>query len=706
MPRQIGQSIENNFLGGLITESTALNFPENACTELYDCTIDVDGSITRRTGFDFESNYTTKTINRTGFVTNSYVWKNVSGDGDLTLFVLQVGDTIYFYRTDSGAISNGAVSTTVTLTPVSGAPATGTVEAQFTSGNGLLFVTHPYCEPMRISYNTSTDTASATNITLKIRDFEGAAADPYTVEERPTASLSGLNISHKYNLYNQGWNTTNLTSWDSSFTTMPSNADVMWAFKDSTGSFSTNGSVVNNVYRGNTPAPKGHYILTLSNQDRDTASGLSGITATTTGSQRPSLCAFFAGRVFYSGINYTGFNSKIYFTQTVERPEQYGFCYQVNDPTGEDFYDLLPTDGGVIDILEAGTIYKLFPITGGMLVFAANGIWMITGSQGLGFTANDYTIQKISSIETLNASTFVDVAGSPFWWNAEGIHTIQTQGGNPSVTSITDSKIKSFYDDISLGSKRYAKGAYNPILRKIQWLYNSEATDDVTESYQYNRILNFDIVTGAFYPWTVSESDVTINGIFVSDANAGAVIFDTVIDGSSNNVIDANSNQVVVFDFTASNTSPTTKYIVSYPDSGSYKFTFAEDYNEDYVDWYEYDSTGVSYTSYFITGYKIKGRASNKFQNNWTRIYSRQDTPTSYFFQGIWDFAETGSGTGRWSTRQTVQHTSSEDSYSYVSRRLKIRGHGLSLQFKVTSFDGDNFDIVGWSTVESINQLP
>lgn len=706
MPRQTGLGVENSFLNGLVTEGSALNYPESACTSMDNCVVNSNGSLSRRKGIDYETNNSTKNINREGVVVNSYVWRNVSGNGDLTLFVMQVGNTIYFYRTDSGAVSSGAVSTTVTLTPVSGAPATTTVEAQFSDGNGLLFITHPYTLPMRVSYDTSTDTATATNIRIQIRDFEGAAADPYTIEERPTASLAGLNVSHKYNLYNQGWNTTNLTSWDSAFTTMPSNADVMWAFKDSSGAFSTSGAVVNNVYRGNTPAPKGHYILNLDNQDRDTASGLSGITATTTGYQRPSTCAFFAGRLFYSGINYTGFNANIYFTQIIERAEQYAFCYQVNDPTSEDTFDLLPSDGGVIRIQEAGTIMKLVAIASGLLVFAANGVWLVTGSTGIGFTASDYTVQKISSVGTISASSFVDVAGTPSWWNAEGIYFVQAEGNAPTVKTVSDSKIKKFYEDIPLNSKRYARGCYNPVTRKVQWMFKSTSTDDLTELFEYDRVLNLDLLTGAFYPWTIASGTPVVNGAFVSDANAGAVVYDNVIDGSSNTVVDADSNQIVVFDFTAGSTAPTTKFIVSYVNGSTYTFTFAEEFNENYVDWEAYDDVGVNYTSSAITGYKLKGGAIRKFQNNWVNILSDQETTTSYYFQGIWDFAETGSGTGRWSTRQTVTHASDEDSYVYVSKRLKIRGHGIALQFKITSVDGENFNIIGWGTMDSSNQVP
>jgi len=335
MPQQTTVAVENSFIKGLVTEATGMNFPEQAVTETFDCIYDIDGSVFRRTGFDFEPNFTTKTIDRSNRAIREYVWQNVSGNGNITVIVVQIGNTLYFYEADgTGIFSTGAQTTTVTLTPVSGAPTPDAVEAQFTDGNGYLIVTHPYCEPMRIAYDIAAHTATATSITLKIRDFEGAVADPYAVDERPTSTLAALNISHFYNLLNQGWTSGNLTAWDTAQTTMPSNVDVMWRFVDATNTFTATTAIINSVVQGNTPAPNGHFILDLANQNRiGVMSGAPGIVNTTTGFQRPGVCAFFAGRVFYAGINFIGFNSNIYFTQIIENTMQYGNTYQQNDPT-------------------------------------------------------------------------------------------------------------------------------------------------------------------------------------------------------------------------------------------------------------------------------------------------------------------------------------------------------------------------------------
>ena len=704
MPQQSVINVENNFVNGLITEASGLNFPQAAVTETYNCIFDLDGSVYRRLGFDFEDNYQTKTIDRSNKTINTYLWRNVAGNGDSTVLVMQVGNTVYFYKTDgTGNFSNGAVVDTLTLTPVSGAPEISTVECQYSDGNGYLFITHPYCDPVKVSFDVDSDNITATTLDLKIRDFEGALADVLGITDRPTSDLSSLEVNHKYNLYNQGWTTTNLTIWDTAQTTMPSNADVMWRFKDSNNNFDASNDSIARITAGNTPAPNGHFILSLSDQNRNSASGLTGLSSTTTGFQRPSTSAFFAGRIFYTGINYIGFNSDIYFTQIIERDEQYEQCYQINDPTSEDLFDLLPTDGGVISIPEAGSIVKLFTVPGGLCVFAANGIWFITGSTGIGFTATDYSVQKIAEVNTLSACSFVNVAGYPCWWNSEGIYLMSAQGNLPSVQNISYPKIKTFFDEIPISCKRLARGFYQATEGHIRWVYRSSSTSNLTEAYEFDRILNFNIRTGAFYPWSVSDSNIKINSIVSTELITRPITVLNVIDSSGNNVIDSIGNQVIAFSESGSSELQFDKYLVSYSDSGSFEITFADRKNENYVDWFSTDE-GVPYTSYFITGYKLAGKAINRFQNNYIRIFSRLDDPVSYRFQGIWDYATSGSSTGRWSVNQLVEHPDSD--YSNVSKRLKVRGHGLALQFRVSSVEGKSFDIIGWSGLETINAAP
>jgi hypothetical protein len=476
-------------------------------------------------------------------------------------------------------------------------------------------------------------------------------------------SLNSWSLSPNVNGY--------INAWNSALGNYPSNSDVWWRFKDSNNVFSP-ATTFANVTLSTGPAPKGHYILSAFDQQRDLVASISGITDITT-FRRPRTGTWFQGRVFYAGVDdsqsatgnakYYTWTENIYFSQIVETAEQFGKCFQLNDPTSEDLSLLLPTDGGVITIAGCGSIFNLFPIQNGMLIFAANGIWFLTGSQGIGFSAVDYTITKISNVKSISSSSFVDVMGLPYFWNEEGIYQVSPQqGGGLTVEPITVSTILSYYEDIPLSSKKYVKASYHPIDYVIQWCFKSEEETDITSRYQFDKIMNYNIYNKAFYPYTVA-GDVTINGIQYVSGPGGQ---DTPL--------------------------PTFKYLVSKEDG---TFTFADQHDTDYVDWAS--DTPDNYSSYFITGYKVHGKGLYKFGVMYLNTISDCTVSNAYTVQGIWDYY-TDPNSGRFSAPQFINNIAGP---TVRIRRSKIRGRGYVLQFKVASVDGRPFNLIGWSLIES-----
>lgn len=794
MSRQVGTSVENNFVGGLKTDFSGLNFPENACTETYNCVFNKPGTVYRRYGIDFESNATTTTIDRTGVAVTTYVWKNVAGDGNVNLLVVQIGGTLYFYdasiATSANPLSNRKIAATITLSTFTASGVSIPLnECQFAEGNGYLFVVHPGLEPFYVAYDTAAQTFTSTAITVKIRDFTGIAEAGVIDTSRPTS----LTDSHRYNLGNQGWmshylgtsttsiavgtgskvfttqstlgivvgdrvrvyslatpgslgpstatgnimigtvtaysgttltvNVTsvngsgtltdwrivqepdNLGAWFVAFANYPSNCDVWWLYKNSSDVFAPGTKYLDKL-PGNSPAAKGGYILSAFSEDRAVASGITGLATATTSGARPTTVAFFQGRVFYAGVQYVGYNAKIYYSQIIERPNQFGLCYQQNDPTSEDAFDLLPADGGVIQIQGAGTIIKMHAVQGALLVFATNGVWLITGSQALGFQATDYTVAAISGAIAASASSFVSVLGYPMFWATEGIYAVTPGQNGLEVQSITNGQISSFFAGIPAGSKRFARGFYNPFEFTVQWIYRTTEAENITQTYEFDGILNLNTIIQAFYPWVVGDGNPTINGISVVSGSGGSTVENTVVDGSAVTVVDGSGATVVTFS-TGSNTVtvPVFKYLSSYTNAGSYKFTFAEHYDTSYLDW-DTNATGIDYSSYFLTGYKVHGDAQRKFQPNYVYLYSLNDEPTSYRIQGVWSFANSG-GSGQFTSQQRVTSPETIDldgvNYDIVYRRHKIRGHGVAVQLKILSNTGLPFKIVGWSIWETAN---
>lgn len=714
MPRQTAISVENNFVRGLITEISPLKFPENACTDTFNCIFNSKGTTSRRLGFDFETGFIATALTVAGNAKSKFVWKNVAEEGGLIFVVIQNGNTLHFYQTSSdSALSANKHSDTIDLTsflPVGGSSATSALyECQYAAANGNLIVTHPKLNSILVEYDIAGDSISGSAITLRTRDFEGDLSDtlydPDDFATRPSTNLAGLNASHRYNLENQGWTTTTLTSWDTARSDMPSNVDVAWFYKNSSDAYDF--SIVANYTLGNAKAPNGHFIYNLYDTTRST--NVSGATDSEIELDRVSTCTFFAGRVWYAGLNYQGYNSKLFFSQIIENDGQYGHCFQVNDPASENSFDLLPSDGGVIDLLEAGKVLKMVPILNTLLVFCTNGTWAISGSQGIGFTANDYSITKISEIPNASHTSFVSAEDTVFWWSHNGIFTLRKdpQTNALSVQSITKETIETFFYDIPIESREQARGIYDALNKRIQWIYKSEAANSFSGKYEFDRVLNLDLTTGAFYPWSIDTTDVKIHEI-ISVIGAGGTESRNIVTAASgvNNVIASVTNQVVVFQSSNSSIDDVTKFWVSY-DSSGIKTTFAEEYKDSYLDW-EGFGDGLDYESYFITGYRIRGEAIRKAQSNYVRIFTDNEVASSFTIKGVWDFAIDGSR-GRMSEIQGLDQSvviSDDTSYRYKSKRIKIRGHGLALQLMVSSQEGEPFDIVGWSSWDTGNAMP
>jgi hypothetical protein len=733
LPRSAGTAIENNFTNALVTEATGLNFPENAVIDALNCHFDERSIVRRRRGFDLEDGFALEALNPGNNVVSTYYWRSAAGNGSFNFLVRQIGRTLRLYRVGS----SGALSTT--LHPYSvdveafkspGSPGVQDLECRFAAGYGFLFVAHPHLDPFYLAYNPALDTFSALRIDIKIRDFDGA---PYTTtllssaSERPTT----LGLDHLYNLRNQGWEEVMIYTMVQQRNFYPSNADVQWLWRTAEGVIKfyveEQGSIEGNTYktpyyqdrvaRGNTPAPKGHFILNAFYQDRNAAFGYSSIPVVTSGFYRPTTVEFFAGRVFYAGVNAQGFNNKIYFTQILQGPQQIGQCHQLNDPTGEYQFDLLPSDGGVIVIPAIGEIHRLFAMENALIVFASNGVWVVSGSQGTGFAANDYSVRKLTTFTTISSHSFVDAGGLPVWWNYDGIYmlTMDSALGTVQLKNISEQRIKSWFKTIPNSSKRYAKGSFNSLEGTVQWIYRTTepTTSNVSERYEYDGILNLNVVNGTFSPWKVGNDRVKIMSF---QAIQGLGTTDEIVPVTDNLGTQVRTNLLDLVTAEAPVTreySSVFKYFIKVrlPDN-TWRISFAEERRNEYYDWISLNSVyGTSdinylddYESHFTTGYRLRGEGIKKFQSHFIQVFTEKSAePTVYYFQALWDYAQ-NQNTNRWSSRQRVEIPGAE--YKYQNRRLKVRGHGKACQYRFVSESGKPFAFIGWITMDSANQLP
>jgi hypothetical protein len=205
MAREGTTLIENTFTKGLITEATGMNFPEHAAIEADNVRFNSKGNVTRRLGIDLEPDFEYSAYDNQVGVIREFVWQAVGNSGGSTFFVLQKGEEVTFYGLGGLSLSADLLAATLDLTDytAAGAGALRNIPASFASGSGYLFIAHPFCDPIIVRYNNTSETFEAARVTIRIRDFEGVE-DGLAVNENP-ATLSTL---HHYNLKNQGWDQT------------------------------------------------------------------------------------------------------------------------------------------------------------------------------------------------------------------------------------------------------------------------------------------------------------------------------------------------------------------------------------------------------------------------------------------------------------------------------------------------------------------
>lgn len=744
MARATSNKLYRTFTKGLITEAGFLTYPENASIDEMNTVIKTKGSRSRRFGIDWEPDSEASTITgkADGDTTSSYSWKAVNNDPEVNFLVIQIAEFLHFYNLDSIPISGDKKSFTVDLTDYKVSTAADsdvqTSAVQMTSGKGFLFVAQEYIDPLVIEYDPDTDTISTEKLILRVRDFLGVD-DELLADEQPTT----LSKEHFYNLRNQGWikpgplgvlegagtadpytapadpSNTGLffdflrnaaqrsradytsvkdpiTHYYNRMGRYPANNQQWWLARtdiEDTDRGVAEGDFVPEIlaktFLGTMRAPRGHFILNAFSKDRATASGINNLPVESI-DERPPTVSFFSGRTWFAC------RSTVYFSQILTDKFKAAFCYMEADPTAEHISDPIATDGGTIEIPEANRIIRLIPYSEGLLVFANNGVWFISGTQD-GFTALDISVTKLSPIGCYSPFSVVETDNAVFWWSEIGIMGLtRSEGGFSPVSgfskvNVTEQTIQSFYNDISDDIRKEVIGLFDPKSNIIMWLYRC----DEIAATQYNRVLLFDLTLQAFYPWQFSQllSGPRIKGIF-SSVRETSYELETDIKPLS-------------IEFIVSN-----EEILRIAQIKSSRFT----------DWYSYNNEGIEYDSYVESGYELFDDAMR--DKNITYIFTyltrteteasgdEADDPSSCKMRIKWDWAS-GSHSNKWTSEVEVYRPgpilfdNPDTGFGMVVTKHKVRGNGKAIQFRFgTDEAGKNFDLNGWSIAVSGNVSP
>ena len=263
------------FIGGINTELSSVEDAILNTSDELNCTILPEGIRGRRLGFNIERDGKWVEGNDSN-VSSIYYWENV-GKKNFDYIVVQKGTDLHFFINAPDTTSLQKIDKVLDMSMYAVSYDIGRL--RFASVAGDLIVVGQWIDPIKISWDFSKSVFNVIKVNIKWRDLVGID-DGLRIDQMPAE----LTPEHKYNLFNQGWDklvydkdnksTPALDKFKSEIGLYPSNN--MMHFLDKRGDTTSDYDAfeIMKHYYGNTPAPKGHYILDYFTKSRATASGI------------------------------------------------------------------------------------------------------------------------------------------------------------------------------------------------------------------------------------------------------------------------------------------------------------------------------------------------------------------------------------------------------------------------------------------------
>ena len=648
----------NTISGGLITEASAITFPDSASLDEDNFELNRDGTRTRRLGVDYEVDHkffeTGILYEQTSVASSSFLWENVAGNNGETVIVIQYGLNLAFYRASGSSLSSTRIDYKFTASGIGGkAKVFG-----FANIGGKLWVADSSKKVYTITADLSDPTIitmTSTSASLEIRDLFGVPSlynssveghgggqvdlnDSAYLVKRPLPS--GLIISlYKYNLRNQSFalkkyekTGTSKTDPISSFLNnsggvYPSMGDsVLAAYYNNVNDddnktverFHAEDLVANT--QGSFASAKGYFIIDALDRSESRAkrwleltqdqgyspnSGVSLPYDSTPGGA--STIAEYVGRVWYAGFSEDGaatstgirLGSYVLYSQLSNSVTSLTRCYQAGDPTSKDAPELLDTDGGFLSLDGAYGITKIIVVGDSLLVFADNGVWAISGEAGASFTPTLPRVMKITDRGSVSRQAIVLVDKSIMYWAKSGIYLITVSPvGDYEIKSVTENTIQTLYNKIPITEKETVIGGYDSYTSQVTWsVFNTVGRTSNTY------LLKLLTTNGAFTTHTISDGEgagKTLMGPVDVPTYTLNNTEEYVVVGLDRVLVGL--EQVTLTSELKEARSRDTKYLMTEDVNGYGSITFAEFTQTYYKDWGETDAP-----AYIVTGYVSGG---------------------------------------------------------------------------------------------------
>lgn len=709
------------FVKGLITEASELNFPENASFAEENFELYKTGERKRRIGLKVDAYVQIglpENEANTFFSQNNIdilEWRNVANIESFNCLVVFHPGGLRIVRQDSyQMLAEFSVNV---------------LDAKII--NNFLVCTTSNKDIALFSWENNQFVLKYKRIT--VRDIWGI--QPYLDDKyfnyRPSPATFNTNL--RYNLYNQSWGfpQTNISGvrqdpteafsqgWSSPPGPYPSDSEQVWSgmyFDSSTNPPQERWRLSKAIekYGPNVATGRGYFIIDL--LDRSVSRKQAVITnkaqfpemqmgdfnppidKTDSG---PTKLIEFAGRIFYSGFSDTGFigdtrSPKLYnavcFSQLLSGSSNITNCYQAGDPTNRLESDIVDTDGGILFISEAERIVGLSVFKNSLIVFATNGVWAISGGSDYGFSATNYKVIKITNVGCIkNSKAIISTNSGVFFWSIEGILLIApNQFGDLTASNLTANTIQSLYNEIyGVYDVNKIKGCYDAVDKKVRWIYGGESIIDNSLSVKE---LNFDLELNSF----------SVNNFTVPSNNWPRVM------GVFSTETSQESSREDWYAF---------KYYGFRLIAGFYSF-FVASYGDTFYDWKDIDDVGIDNKAFILTGATTGNDSTVAKQIPYFVLHMRKTeegvdfsgnpvNPSGCKARTQWGFTKSESS-NKWSPLVSVyryKHQYTEDDYSIVTTKNKMRGRGSAFSLYMESEPGKDCQIIGWNLTLNANQF-
>jgi hypothetical protein len=346
----------------------------------------------------------------------------------------------------------------------------------------------------------------------------------------------------------------------------------------------------------------------------------------------------------------------IFYSQIVDTPEKFGRCYQEADPTDPDFNQLVSTDGGTIVIPGMGGVTNMVSSRNSLLVLGSEGVWEVSGGQRGVFTADGYSVRKLSEAGCSAPCSVVKIENTVIYTGPGGIYVVAPN----QYTGLLE--VNNVYDDAQ--KRAYFLIGPDATTNFIDTALVYDAKIGAWFKYTFPTIANNGLLTGFAVP-TADDPTTNKKAKFIYEASTTTV---QVADFAQTAFTDWDGTEQLPYMYTAWDNLGDFQRRRQAPVVTVFNVRTETGYTDNGTGWDPVNDSSTLMSAYW----------------DWTNdAITNKITATQEVYRKVRDFAPASA--------------SDVDGYPVVVTRNKVRGRGRVLQLKFEGATGKDSHLLGFT---------